>query len=571
MNFLRKIGILPLVALIVVLVVLFGRLGELPFRDPDEGRNSEVAREMHQSGAWLVPTYDGLTYLDKPAFFFKAVALSYSLFGESEAAARFPSAFFALLLLGMLYAFCRREYPGTPTASLAVMIAATSPLFLALARHVIFDMTLAFFVSAAIFCAYLAESTSGRDRSRWYLLGAVSAGFATLVKGPVGFLIPLLVIAVYNQVEGRKGWARRGFSLWNILAFFAVVLPWFIGLSLECPDFPYYGLVEESFHRFTTTSFQRSGPFYYYGLVLLGGLFAWSLLLPEAVARTWRNRTKLSSADRFFITWSIVVVLFFSISKSKLPAYILTATIALGTLTARLFVAALAHRSGTAARLIFRGLLVLILFSLVVALLLSRESFHPGTYDRWGFHGTEFHHLLPLFAPAASALFFVTLIASVAFWRRDVRLVFATFLLLPLLLLTVVFAGLLQYSETSSSRPIALGILPLPPGTQVVCFECFPPGLPFYLKQNVTLVSRDGSELTSNYVTFTLKKTKPWPAIIVPRDEWNQWRESATQPLFLLTNNGNRGILNALVPGTEIEFREVAPGWWGALIPPRSK
>ena len=75
---------LPYLAILIVLVALFARLGELPFRDPDEGRNAEVAREMQQSGAWLVPTYDGLVYLDKPAFFFKAVALSFSLFGETE-------------------------------------------------------------------------------------------------------------------------------------------------------------------------------------------------------------------------------------------------------------------------------------------------------------------------------------------------------------------------------------------------------------------------------------------------------------------------------------------------------
>ena len=73
------------------------------------------------------------------------------------------------------------------------------------------------------------------------------------------------------------------FLLWNILIFLAIVLPWFVGLSLQCPDFPYYGLVEESFHRFTSSSsFHRGGPIYYYGIVVLGGLFAWSLLLPEA-------------------------------------------------------------------------------------------------------------------------------------------------------------------------------------------------------------------------------------------------------------------------------------------------
>ena len=72
------------------------RLGHLPLLAPDEGRNAEVGREMQESGAWLVPTYNGVDYLDKPAFYFKAVALSLSVFGNNETAARIPSLLSAL-------------------------------------------------------------------------------------------------------------------------------------------------------------------------------------------------------------------------------------------------------------------------------------------------------------------------------------------------------------------------------------------------------------------------------------------------------------------------------------------
>jgi 4-amino-4-deoxy-L-arabinose transferase-like glycosyltransferase len=564
----RKTELLPFLALVIVFVSLFARLGELPFRDPDEGRNAEVAREMHQTGAWLVPTYDGLAYLDKPAFFFKAVALSYSLFGEHEWSARLPSALFATALLVMLFAFCRREYPEKLTATLAVLIVATCPLFIAMARHVIFDMTLAFFVSASILCAYLAESPAGQDHRRWYVLGAAAAGFATLVKGPVGFVIPLLVITVFNLTERRAGWAKRGFAPLNILVFFAVVLPWFIGLSVARPDFPYYGLVEETFHRFTTTTFQRTGPFYYYGLVLLGGLFAWSLLLPEAVARTWANRSRLSRADRLFLIWAIVVVLFFSISKSKLPAYILTVCGALGVLLARLFIAALNHPSGLAARMIFRGLLFLAAFSAGVAAFLLLETLSPGIYTRLGFHGSEFQRLSRLFTPTAEVLLVIALAATVAFWRRKLGMAFATFLLLPLFLLTVEFNGLIDYSQASSSRGVAAAIPLLPPDAKVVCFRCFPPGLLFYLQRNVTVITVDGSEIPSNYVTFTLKKTDPWPAQVVPLQNWRPWVAQQDQPLYLLTDKGSRDQLDALAQARHAEVAEIAPGWWGALIMP---
>jgi 4-amino-4-deoxy-L-arabinose transferase-like glycosyltransferase len=569
MKELPKIGLLPWLALLVVLITLFARLGELPFRDPDEGRNAEVAREMKQTGAWLVPTYDGLAYLDKPAFFFKAVALSYALFGESEIAARLPSALFATLLLAMLFAFCMREYQDRNTAALAVIITATSPLFLALARHVIFDMTLAFFVSAAIFCGYLAETVTGWPRSRWYLLGSAAAGFATLVKGPVGFLIPLLVVTIFNLVEGRRGWGWRAFSPWNVLIFFAVVLPWFVSLSYQRPDFPYYGLVEESFHRFTTTSFQRGGPFYYYGFVLLGGLFAWSILLPEAAAKAWANRSKLVSADRLFIVWSIVVVLFFSISKSKLPAYILTVSAALGVLLARLFAAALKNPNGEATRLVFRGLLFLALLSVAFATFLALDTLLPGSYEKMGLlRSSEFGRLTVLFAPSACVFLIVALMAAVAFWRRDIRIAFATFLLLPLLTLTIDFGALLHYSEASSSRQIARSIPSLPPETAVVCLECFPCGLPYYLKQSVVVVSKDGSELTSNYVTFTLKKTKVWPEVVVPLDDWGRWLAARDKAIYLVADRRSHDALTALASERKTDVRELAPGWWGALIAP---
>ena len=66
-------------ALAVLWFAICFRLGNLPLLQPDEGRNAEVAREMKESGAWLVPTYNGIAYLDKPAFYFKAVAISLCL------------------------------------------------------------------------------------------------------------------------------------------------------------------------------------------------------------------------------------------------------------------------------------------------------------------------------------------------------------------------------------------------------------------------------------------------------------------------------------------------------------
>ncbi|MBN8248482.1 MAG: glycosyltransferase family 39 protein, partial [Verrucomicrobia bacterium] len=150
---------LALAILAAAVTVLF-RTGALPLIIPDEGRNAEVAREMKVSGAWLVPTYNGLPYLDKPAFYFKAVALSLGVFGDNELGARMPSALFGLGVLLVTGLFVRREL-GVRNAALAVLVVATTPLFISQARLVIFDIALACFVCASIVAGYVAETVEG--------------------------------------------------------------------------------------------------------------------------------------------------------------------------------------------------------------------------------------------------------------------------------------------------------------------------------------------------------------------------------------------------------------------------
>src|SRR5262245_58385535 len=123
---------------------------------------------MKESGAWLVPTFNGLDYLDKPAFYFKTVALSFSAFGNNETAARVPSSLFAIALVLLTVAFCRKVH-GTRCALLAAIIVATTPLYIANARTVIFDMALALFVCGAIFAGRSEERRVGKEgRSRWW-------------------------------------------------------------------------------------------------------------------------------------------------------------------------------------------------------------------------------------------------------------------------------------------------------------------------------------------------------------------------------------------------------------------
>ena len=548
--------------------MLFGHLGGLALISPDEGRNAEVAREMSQSGSWLVPTYNGLTYLDKPAFYFKTVALSFTMFGESEGIARLSSAFFGFSLVVAVFFFCRKMY-DLRTALLAVLIISSTPLYIAFSRIVIFDMTLAFFVSSTIFACFIAEEYEGKQRIRWYLIGALTAGCATLVKGPVGFLIPTLVIAIFNGIDGRFSAMKRVFALRNWLVFFAIVLPWFLGLSLLCPDFPYYGIMRESVARFTTTEFHRTAPFYYYAPIIASTFFAWSFLLPESVVVALQNRKDWSRADRLFIVWAIVVVLFFSVSQSKLPGYILTAVMALGVLTARIFALAIINNTGREVKILWHGTIPLLLLSIIAALLLGSIAFNPDLLkSRLSSKPELFDLFMPTIIPMAVSFGVVAALSLSALWYRSTKLIFTAFLIFPVLLMTVNFNVLSLYAESRSARSLAKNIpTTLSKDTELVCMECLPNGLPFYLKQLVTVLSNTGNELTSNYVIFTLNSGKPWPDGIVPMTQSQNWLATRKHPIYLIADKNHLSTLKTIALERGVEVTDLDSRYSAILLP----
>lgn len=562
---------LPAFAFLFAAFLLFVHLGDAPLLSPDEGRNAEVAREMRESGAWLVPTYDGLTYLDKPAFYFKTVALSFALFGESEAVARLSSALFALSLLAALFLFCRRAY-DTRTASLAVLAVAATPLYWAFARIVIFDMTLAFFVCSAIFACYLAEEYEGRQRDRWYRLGALAAGFATLVKGPVGFIVPSLVVVAFNKVDGREGTLRRCFAWPNWLIFLAVVLPWFVGVSLQCPDFPYYGIMKESVSRFTTTEFRRTQPFYFYAVIIASCFFAWSLLLPESIVAAWRARRRWSRPDRLFIVWAVVVVAFFSVSQSKLPGYILTAVVALGVLAARVFALALANGEGRAAAIVHRGTVALFAFAAPVAVVLATAASDALWLERvLGLKRKTAEFLQPGLLAMVVSLGVVTALAAFGWRRRNFKVAFAAFLSFPALLISLNFGLLADYADSRSGRRLAAHMPDLPAEVEIACLDCLPNGLPFYLKRLITVVSDEGREFTSNYVLFSLQRGEPWPERVVPLAQRDAWLAGRDHPVFLMARGDDVEQLDTIAEKYGASQIELGFGYWGALLAPPQK
>jgi 4-amino-4-deoxy-L-arabinose transferase-like glycosyltransferase len=541
--------------------MLFSGLGSLALMQPDEGRNAEVAREMAATNSWLVPTLEGHPYLDKPAAYFTAVALSLRVVGVNEWGARLPSALCGLGILVLLYAFTRQRYDPA-TAALVVLVVSTSPLVLAFSRIVIMDIALAICTTAAILAAYVAEEDAQPDR-RWHAAGAAAAGVGTLVKGPVGALVPAVVLAVFFWADGRPRALRRVFAPWNVLIVLGLVVPWFLGLARAHPEFVHYGLVEESFNRFFTPTFHRGQPFWFFGPVFLETLMPWSILCVPMAWAAWTERRRLTPVDRLFVTWTIVVLVFFSMSRTKQPGYILTGVVAAGVLVGRGLGYAWHNRQGRAARLVARGALALAAFAIVGVGVLNWSATHSAetgsTASKNGW--------IELVRPQLLAVLAATAVLGVAsFRRRRIGLTVAAFVLVPMSVVTVVLPGAEAYANGRSAKPLAAGLASLSPGTEIACLGSYPAGLSFYLRRTVTIIDDDAAPLRSNFVTYWLRRLPERPATLVASEARDPWLQARAGDVMILASAATRNELEAWIGG-RAPVHALAYGWWGALVP----
>lgn len=288
----------------------------------DEPRYAQVGREMLARHDWITPTLGGTAWLEKPPLYYWQAIVAYRLFGVSGWAARLPSLIDAFLLVLVVYWFLRRFRPGFELDG--ALILATTAGVVGFARAASTDMalTMTFSVSMLAWYAWL-ETDEKIHLAGFYFFLAL----ATLAKGPVAPLLAVAVIAIFAAVQRSVQLLWK--TLWfpGILVFCVVALPWYLLVQIRNPHFFHEFIVEHNLARFGTNLYHHPEPFWYYVPVMLIGLAPWSVLTLAGLvqaARRWRK----PDADRFhsfLLIWIGMVVVFFSISQSKLPGYILPA------------------------------------------------------------------------------------------------------------------------------------------------------------------------------------------------------------------------------------------------------
>jgi 4-amino-4-deoxy-L-arabinose transferase-like glycosyltransferase len=206
--------------------------------------------------------------------------------------------------------------------------------FFLFARIVIFDMTLTFFTSIALFEFYRATVTENQSERLWRCLIMYAAmALATLVKGPIGIAIPGMVIFCYLLITRKWRLLGEIHLILGALVFCAIVAPVYLRAEFENPGYLRYFLWEENVLRFFTPHFQRGQAWYYYVIVIALGYLPWSVLIPSTVIAHWK-KNQIEDRDLFLTLWIVLPLLFFSLSSSKLPHYVLPIFPPLAILTA---------------------------------------------------------------------------------------------------------------------------------------------------------------------------------------------------------------------------------------------
>lgn len=335
-RFRAKEPVFIVILLLTCVTVFFFRLESRPLWDIDEATHAVVSKEMILSGDWITPTFNGEPFYDKPVFHSWLVALSFLLFGFSEFAARLPSAVLGTGCVMVTYMLGRRLFNAT-VGFLSGIILTTAIEFIVIARSVVQDISLLFFITFALYLFYTGYGNR-RHRTLSLLLFYAALGFAVLSKGPVGLVLPAVTIGLYLIFIKDFGFIKQMKVGWGILVFLAVAAPWYILISIKNPEYAAYFFIERNVGSFLSATKRHPEPFYYYIPAFFGGFLPWSCFLPPAIFYAFRRRRAADGQKALYpAIWFTVVFVFFSSAGSKLATYILPLFPAAALLTAILW------------------------------------------------------------------------------------------------------------------------------------------------------------------------------------------------------------------------------------------
>jgi 4-amino-4-deoxy-L-arabinose transferase-like glycosyltransferase len=459
-------------------VLWFATLSIRPLFNPDEGRYAEIPREILSGGDWVIPHLNGLAYIEKPPLQYWATALCLRVFGPGEFGARFYTALCALCTLFAAWLMARRLW-SSAAAWRATAMLSSMLLFLALGQLLTLDMSLTLYMTLAL-AGFLFAQTDARS-SRWMLLAWTATALGVLTKGPVAAAVPAAVLVIYSLYA-------RDFAPWRRLnvrtglpLFLLITVPWHWLAARRLPDFLQFFFVHEHVARYLTPSADREEPWWFFGAVFLLGSAPWTFPALRAMSTGWRRRGAGEGFNSvlFLWIWVMFVLVFYSVSNSKLIPYILPAMPALAVLMA-----------ASPAQALQRDLNRTAFLTLCAAIALALTCLYGPKYITPSERSAYFVSLSKPLAQIAALLAASGLYVLSQRHRDATRS--AVFLGVGWCL-----SGLLLLRAAAAVAPIYSGVdlaraLPDPDGAPLYSVGTYDQTLPFYWRRTFTLVAYRG-------------------------------------------------------------------------------
>jgi 4-amino-4-deoxy-L-arabinose transferase-like glycosyltransferase len=471
--------------LIGVALIWFANLEYRTLIKPDEGRYAEIPREMAASGDWVTPRLNDLKYFEKPPLQYWATATAYTVFGEHQWTSRLWAALtgFAGLLLVW---FAGLRLFGRDAANYAALLLGSSMLYVMMGHINTLDMGVTFFITLGIFAFLLAQhsgSTAQQAASRnWMLLAWAGMALAVLSKGLMGIILPGTAVFIYCLVQRDFTVLKRMHWLAGLAVFLLITAPWFYLVMKANPEFFQRFFIYEHYTRFTTKELGRYQPWYYFVPILLTGALPWTVLLFDSLFHIGKPRSggdnKPFNAALFLLIWTVFIYVFFSISDSKLPSYLLPMFPALALLMGRRIVE-------IRERLLFWYVAPVVpvgLLFLVLAVNVGKFADTPNQIELYPHYS--------IWLVIASLILLTGLLGGMALLWKGKKPVAVLMIAVTALLSTQIgVSGYNTVARERSAKHIAEAIRaevkPSVPFYSVMTYE---QTLPFYLKRTFTLV-----------------------------------------------------------------------------------
>ncbi|MBF6039303.1 lipid IV(A) 4-amino-4-deoxy-L-arabinosyltransferase [Pseudomonas sp. P154a] len=376
---------LPLLLVLFVLGYLLP-LGTHGLWIPDETRYAQISQHMLLSGDWVSPHFMSVRYFEKPAAGYWMIAASQTLFGQNLFGVRFASALSMGLSVLLCFLIARRLWNDPRKSFACALLYMSFSVIAGQAGYANLDPQFTLWVNLSLVALWFALDSDGRRQKiiSWAVLG-LACGMGFMTKGFLAWLLPVLVALPY--MIWQKRWKELlTYGPVAIVVAIAVSLPWVLAVHSEEPDYWRFFFWHEHIQRFAGEDAQHEEPFWFYLPLLVGFSLPWAALLPSALKQAWQTRRQ--SSIGFLLLWLVMPLVFFSISKGKLPSYILPCLLPLALLLGHTLADRLKLEQGRVLGL--NGLLNLVL-GLVTLIALVYLQLKKPLYDH------ELHNLVLVF------------------------------------------------------------------------------------------------------------------------------------------------------------------------------